>query len=489
MARRLTSLLLAVLLSLSMAAFTAQAEENVTLSVFGIGATIPEDDPIIPELSKRLGVNIIIDNPTADRAAFTARIAGGDIPDVMRVTDLNMITTMYESGVLLNISDYLDRMPNVKAQYEDDYWLPVTFDGSAYAIPARAQVNYMEWYAQYELFESLGLKTPTTFDQLMDVCLAIKNSDLDGNGKNDTYAISGASLTSRNGAFNGFFTAYGVTQPGTIMIRDNKAVYASTTPEFKMAVEEIRRFVDAGVVDPEIVTNNFDTLREKAATGKIAMAYGGWTEFSKAAYQSIMKSVNPNADWRHLETPITTPYGEAGATMTAAGYNKCMCLSADLEFDSEKLDAALRLMDYIIAGEGDILMSYGIEGIHYVMDGDTLVKLDAMSNLTYGAVLQLLGRDDMLYCMTKFPECANEIMYAAEEEKVYKHYGDFVQQPMGINVADIKSYEEEQITQFIFGGRDMAEWDEFINTLENVYNLKGYMVSVNEQLTAQGYLK
>ena len=488
MSRKVVALLLALMLMLPMMV-AGVAEDPITIHLFGTGITLPEDDPILPELSRQLGFNVVLENPTADAAALTGRIISGDIPDIFVVNNIKNIGTYLDSGAILCISDHMDLIPHIDELYSDEYWLPVTYDGEIYAIPPRAQVNYMEWYLRYDWLEKLGMPTPTTFDELLAVAIAMKDADFDGNGIADTYPISGVGIDARHGAFNGFFTAYGVTQPTTVMIRDNKAVYACTTPEFKMAIEEIRRFVEAGVVDPEIVSNDFNALREKAATGKIGIAYGGWTEISKAAYQDIIKSVDPNADWHHFEKPIVTPYGESGATQTAVGFSRSYCLSADLEDDPEKLAAALTLFDYVTYGAGDRLMSYGIEGTHYNLDGDKIIKLDAMSALTYGSTLQITGRDDMVYCMTKFVECEDEIMYAAEEETVYKHYGDFVQQPDGINYADIKSYEVQTLTEFIFGQRDMSEWDSFIETLNTVYNLKGYMEYANETLKEQGYIK
>ena len=487
MSKKVIALLIALVFVLPMT--LGMAEEPITIHVFGTGTTLPEDDPILPELSRQLGFNVVLENPTADAAALNGRIMSGDIPDVFVVNNIKNLTTYVDNGAVLCISDHMDLIPHIVELYDDDYWLPVTIDGDIYAIPPRAQVNYMEWYLRYDWLEKLGMPTPTTFDELLAVAIAMKNADFDGNGLDDTYPISGVGLDSRNGAFNGFFTAYGVTQPCTVMIRDNKAVYSTLQPEFKMAIEEIRRFVEAGVVDPEIVSNNFNTLREKAATGKMGIAYGGWTEISKAAYQDIIKSVDPNADWHHFEKPIVTPYGESGATKTAVGFSRCYCLSADLEDDPEKLAAALKLFDYITYGAGDRLMSYGIEGIHYNLDGEKIIKLDAMSGLTYGATLQFTGRDDMVYCMTKFVECEDEIKYAAEEELVLYHYGDFVQQPEGVNYADIKSYENQSIIEFIYGQRDMSEWDSFIETLNTVYNLKGYMEYANETLKEQGYIK
>lgn len=36
--------------------------------------------------------------------------------------------------------------------------------------------------------EKLGAKYPTTFDELYDLCVQVRDADLDGNGVNDTYS-------------------------------------------------------------------------------------------------------------------------------------------------------------------------------------------------------------------------------------------------------------------------------------------------------------
>lgn len=481
--------LLVLLLALMLLIPSAMAENEVELTVFGTGVTIPEDDPVIPEFGKQIGVTIKFENMMADTAALITRIAGGDIPDLFRVGDLSIIGTLYDSGAVLNVRDYLDQMPNVKATNGDNaaYWAPVTFDGGYYAVPRRAQVNFQSWYIRTDWLEKLNLKMPTSMDEVLKVAIAMNEADFDGNGKADTYTITGSKMAHRAGAFNGFFTAYGVTYPTTIMIRDNKPVYACTTPEFKMAIEEIRRFVEAGVVDPEIVSNTMDSLREKAASNKAGIVYTGWTEFSKQAYVDILTSVDPNAKWAHIPS-FTTEYGAYGAAQTAVNYSVAYCMNADLADQPEKLAAALKLFDYSIHGAGDMLLSYGIEGQHYEIVDGKVVKLPGMNSYTYNWGFQFTGRDEKVYNLTKFPECADEVIYAASEIPILYHYDGYVRQPEGINVADIKSYEEEQITQFIFGGRDMSEWDSFIDTLYNVYNLKGYMDSATEQLTEMGFI-
>ena len=112
-----------------------------------------------------------------------------------------------------------------------------------------------------------------------------------------------------------------------------------------------------------------------------------------------------------------------------------------------------------------------------------------MNQLGYGWALQFTGRNDMVYCMTKFAECADEIQAAANDVNVIYHYEELVQQPDNVNVADLKAYEEEQITQFIFGTRSMDEYDDFIKTLKDLYGLDEYLESAKVQLTTLGYIQ
>jgi hypothetical protein len=73
--------------------------------------------------------------------------------------------------------------------------------------------------------------------------------------------------------------------------------------------------------------------------------------------------------------------------------------------------------------------------------------------------------------------------------KVYWTYQGLVQQPEGMNLSDLYSYELEQLTQFIYGTRSMDEYDSFVQTLYTSYNLEAYLTSAVEQLTAMGIIK
>ena len=468
--------------------------EVPAISLFGIPVTIPDSDLIIPELEKRVGIDLDITSTGGDETLLVARLAGGDIPDVFRVTTLSNLASYYKDGVLLNLNDYLDQMPNVKNMFTEQEWARVTFeDGGIYGIPRRPESNYGCWYIRYDWLDKLGVSDPANFDELLEVAKLMTTSDLDGNGKNDTYAISGrygsTASTFGRGAFDGFWTAYGVTGPETIMIKDNQAVMSCTLPEFRLAVEEIRRFVDAGVVDSEILSNTNDSITEKMSMGKVGICYGGWANYSKPAQAKILTAVSPEASWGPFRTEIKTDYGVSGASNSASGNDAVYAINADLVNEPEKLEAIFKLFNYIATDECDDLLSFGIEDVHYKVEDNKIVKLDKMDELSYGWGIQFLGRQDMKYCMTKFADCADYIKYCAEDITIYKHYGQMVEKPSDINVSDIEAYVLEQVAQFMFGTQDMDKWDDFVDTLYKSYSLQKYIDAANESLKKLGYIK
>lgn len=488
--RSIVSLLLALMMLLSVT--PALAEEPVTIHVYGLGATIPETDPVLPELGNRLGLRIVVDTAAGGADAATGlmtRMMDNDIPDVFRVGDLNNLAVYHESDAVLDLTPYLDQIPSVVAAFPETDWARLTIDGGIYGIPRRGEVNYMDYFIRKDWMEKLGAKYPTTFDELYDLCVQVRDADLDGNGVNDTYPISGSKLESRAGTLNMFFTAYGVTQPNTLMIKDNQVVWACTDPAYKLALTEIRRFMEAGLIDPEFVSMNEDTLREKMSMGKVFLANGGWCAFAKQAQQDVLKAVDANADWGHIESNIVTEYGTSGATHTAANFSNVYSFSPDLADEPEKLAAALSIFEYTISGAGDELLCYGLENVHYTKENGVITKLPAMNELGYGWAIQFTGRDDMVYCMTKFAECADEIEHAANEVPILTHYEALVSQPEGVNMADLKAYESEQLIAFIYGTRPMEEYDDFVQELYHLYNLGAYLDAATATLTELGYIK
>lgn len=113
----------------------ADSGETPTLTFFDKNSGSKQfDDPVALELMKRTGINIEVVNPTGDPAEKLAlMLAGKDYPDIVLMDRGSDIVNKYiEAGALVNLTDYLDQMPNVKEMYGDTLKKTRWTDGQNY---------------------------------------------------------------------------------------------------------------------------------------------------------------------------------------------------------------------------------------------------------------------------------------------------------------------------------------------------------------------
>ena len=122
---------------------------------------------------------------------------GNAMPDVLFKAELSVRETidLYEAGKLIDLKPYLEEhAPNLWAllkahpEWETAITLP---DGAIVALPMidTLQNNNAMWINRTWL-ENLGLRTPTTAQELTEVLRAFKNNDPNRNGKQDEKPVS-----------------------------------------------------------------------------------------------------------------------------------------------------------------------------------------------------------------------------------------------------------------------------------------------------------
>lgn len=110
-------------------------------------------------------------------------IAGGEYPDMMANVGLtgNQMTELVDAGALVNLNDYMDMMPSVKA-FTENYQLAYNqccINGGMYAMPwLNKRPGEMDircqWFCNEQWLKELGLEVPTTATELKNVLRAVK---------------------------------------------------------------------------------------------------------------------------------------------------------------------------------------------------------------------------------------------------------------------------------------------------------------------------
>lgn len=448
-------------------------------------------------LSEAIGADVkftVLGSGNDYATALNVRITGGDVPDIFAIpvktdesnTKIISKDTMYkyaDDGVIMCLDPYLDQLKAV-LEFTGGVQDPDLYNGQAYLIPVKKEDTI--WTANMmrnDWMEAVGGTEPATPEELLELCKKFTFEDPDGNGKNDTYGLSGPGLK----VFDTILNTYGGSVSNDILIKDGQVTSSLMSPHMKDGLEMCKAFVDAGVVDPDMVANTSEVANDKAIQGLYGMTNASFAGLMRQSYQDKVHAVNPNAEWKlteALEGPDGKYCGAIDATDTQARY----VISKQVEGNSAKLNKVIELLNYLASEEGQRTVCYGQEGEHYnVVDGQVVATDRMGAETAFAWAYQLEGRDNDAYLKVKFPEWKELLPYANQYPR-YEVYNSAISAPEGFYTEDFNKYVSEEMTKFIYGQREIQEYDVFLEELESMFHFSDYLESAQEQLTRFGFI-
>ncbi len=311
--KKVISLFLALMMLVSMAPLAA-AEEKPVLTVAMPDHQQVEDFNTNAQtllLEEKLGVDLQIE--IYPRVDYNAKInmmiqtGGKELPDVIIVgnaSDAEMLSWI-ESGMLVPLNKYYDDpalSPNIHDAYNRlgvDFSGQVTmFDGNIYGIPTYNQSHGNEyahktWINQTWL-DALNMQVPTTPDELYELLVAVKNTDLNGNGKADEMGLIGT-MPLDSDSYDGWFTYimnayiyagdkdYYTVNDGVVDIAYNK-------PEWKEGLKFMAKLFAEGLIPKEILTQDSNQYKTMLNSELCTTLMVNWTSLSR---------VNSDLSWRN----------------------------------------------------------------------------------------------------------------------------------------------------------------------------------------------
>ncbi|WP_276354105.1 stalk domain-containing protein [Cohnella caldifontis] len=245
---------------------------TVTAKASG-GGSASVSPALSAELKSRLGadasVRMFAPAQYTDRVHIA--IAAGDMDALMLLPGDRQYQDDLIASISVDVTDLLDGFPRLK-QLAFDPARGLTAGGRIYGIPLPQDPHDAPFPAvRQDWMNKLGLAQPKTMDEVYQVLKAFTDLDPDGNGKSDTYGMTGFVPADGLGSFAWVEQAY-TGSPGRFSAADGRVVDHAVTGEETSALEWLARAYADGVIDKEFPIITQEQAMDRVREGRAGMA-------------------------------------------------------------------------------------------------------------------------------------------------------------------------------------------------------------------------
>jgi putative aldouronate transport system substrate-binding protein len=258
---------------------------------------------------------------------------------------------------------------------------------------------------------------------------------------------------------------------------DGKVFYDYKTQNAKDFITFMNRLVAEGLM---IITDD-NTGRANVANGLVG-SYDGWPD-TLTATNLLLTRNNPNANLIPISYPISK-YTNKPIAMSPrpAGYSEALFITKDCK----QPEIAMKWLNFIFTQQGQYLTNFGIEGQHYTLQNGKPVINDFYLHNPNGwapsEVQRYIGcRPSISFFMSRdfeeqikridpFSTVSIPIIQEASRPPSFPNVMPFPQEASSLRAvqADFDTFVTEQIAKFIMGERPIAEYDRFMNELDDM---------------------
>ncbi|MDQ0060295.1 extracellular solute-binding protein [Paenibacillus harenae] len=330
-----------------------------------------EDNNFVQKyLEQKYNVKII--NMRVSDENFKLKIAANEIPDIFpqNPSETDMVNWA-KQGVIASVSvdEIKQYMPKYVADVESvdkNAWDISLIDGKNYGIPRvwlNGSTGFIPTYNN-DWLKAIGYsEPPKTIEEFEDVLTKFRNNDPDGNGQKDTYGMSGRGKNARNQLFNPVYAAFGVNPYQFLEASDGSIVYGGIMDESLEATKLLNKWYNAGLIDPEFMTDDNGLMGQKFSSKKIGFIDTSMYHHLFGALQGYKDSGIEPAFGKGLIGPAGKAYEMSNGALQVP-----LMLGAQVEKDEKKRIKILQILEDLATNDETYLTTaFGELGVSYEM--------------------------------------------------------------------------------------------------------------------------
>ena len=488
--------------------------EGITLTYWGGGPNLQapisawEENLVYAEIMKATGVNIefvSVAGPTLSEN-MNLLLASGDYPDIFGEGLGNYAagySAVVDDGIVVDLSRYLE-------EYSPNYhWLREKLPEfrNLGTTDSGYVVGYLPLIVNYsgnsgglcirkDWLDAMGMELPTTYDELEAALLGMKNAG---------YTVSPMAMlvtgeVSNNALCAGYDISLSLFMGGGLLNNlnydeNNTLVYSVTSDNAKEYLTMLNRWYMEGLFGPELRTNGVII-----SSDVLSDSYGVW--FDNGDFMDSYAEQAATLGQEMFVTAIVDPTIERGDTITI-GRGDPIALNANSYYNSvstccDSPEIAVSVIDYMYSEAGQLLSSYGVEGMTYTIENGYPSYTDLILNNPEGltrtnAMTKYLmpspgyfgdnrGKMEQMYSQNLAESYDRWISnQEASRDDNISHFTLTQEESSVVSSAltDAETYASECYGKFIVGDMNLeTEWEAFVDTM-NAFGLEQVMEVAN----------
>jgi len=349
------------------------------------GIICPPDAYQCRKALEELNIEYVPINPTSSEyeSILLSMLASGEQIDVM-ATWKDFQIQLLRDGLIQPVDKYLNAnyLPNLIRISR--VWDPVLEslklpDGKIYAVPStrnNALPEQLDWIRK-DWLDKLGLKVPTTFEELTDVLLEFAKES--PNEDNVNYY---ANMFNEIWGVTWIFEAHGATDRWYNGDGDDGMFeFGLLSPRIKDALNFVRNLIENKASNEDFMTTTYDTIGDKIRAGVVGYHHG-WSGYDAL---DEMQKIYPDSEWIPL-MPLKSQYYSKGY----ASYERRTTFTRDEYSISSKcrdVDAVMRLMDWMCVDTATVTnepYKLTFEGSYWYCHGERGVNWEGIDGVFIG---------------------------------------------------------------------------------------------------------
>ena len=457
---------------------------------------LPDDWAGYQILRDKLGIDLqlqMLPSAASDQDLMVRAMAAADeLPDFITVSR-TVWADLVKQGVFADVTDDFAKMPErCKVMFGQSSKNFTTYNGRIYgfATPS-AYAGNEGLLIREDWLNNLGLKAPTTLDELYDVLYAFTYNDPDKNGKNDTYGYGAfveeyvAYEAYPGRRFEPLMGAFGVE--GTWNMSADNFGLRIHDPAYYDWMVFFKKIIDNGLIDPNWQSYKKDDFRAAWKQGKFGVFREQNAAYSAEANYAPFDANFPDGGFIVVDAPV----GPTGKNSVGPLVEAFRIFAINADVSPEKHAKIIEMFEWMSYGEGYMLCGYGMEGVNYILDKDGLPQSDASLG-DYGYE-QPIGRTYIQLRNSSFNynnATETSLRYPAYITKVSQKRmcaGDVLREMQaktwtrtpGQNSmpapesTDVYTFYQQGIAEFLNGKRELneANWKAFLDQFDKIGGL------------------